>query len=197
MCFDSREPLVETGLAKHGFPPCGCGFCNFPQPATRREAMSLLKKPPLMRRGVPPQLFRRAAPRPSKSLRLSHKSRCGVLRRRAGGAAGGGGRWQRRGEKVALYFLLWCRCCQALVNIFSSIALGALSHGLDESGGFLSRWGISSPTTLSPCGRKRPAPVLCASFDESRKHSGRRPHLSDGLFHMLGRTPGRLHQHQG
>src|SRR4029450_11050169 len=65
MCFDSREPLVETGLAKHGFPPRGCGFCNFPQLAARREAMSLLKKPPLVSPGTPapaqPGLERRLA----------------------------------------------------------------------------------------------------------------------------------------
>src|SRR2546426_4983529 len=51
MLHDSCKPLVETSLAKHGFPPLWCGFCNFPQYAARREAMSLFKKPPLMSRG--------------------------------------------------------------------------------------------------------------------------------------------------
>src|SRR5713101_6343974 len=40
MCFDSPEPLVETGLAKHGFPPCGCGSSHTPQYAARREVIS-------------------------------------------------------------------------------------------------------------------------------------------------------------
>src|SRR6058998_3170400 len=56
MVHDRRQPLVETGLAKHGFPPCGCGSLHTPQYAARREAMSCFKKPPLMRgsaSGVP------------------------------------------------------------------------------------------------------------------------------------------------
>src|SRR5262244_50452 len=37
MLHDSRQPLGETGLAKHGFPPCGCGSLHTPQYAARRE----------------------------------------------------------------------------------------------------------------------------------------------------------------
>jgi hypothetical protein len=40
-------------------------------------------------------------------------------------------------------------------------------------------------------------PMLSASFDESWKACGRRPHLSDGCFAGPGKTTGRLHQHQG
>jgi hypothetical protein len=40
-------------------------------------------------------------------------------------------------------------------------------------------------------------PMLYASFDESWKACGRRPHLSDGFFAGPGKTTGRLHQHQG
>jgi hypothetical protein len=44
--------LVETGLAKHGFPPFGCGSSHTPQYAARREVHHLLfKKPPLVRGG--------------------------------------------------------------------------------------------------------------------------------------------------
>src|SRR5262249_40801911 len=48
MCCDSTEPLVETGLAKHSFPPGGCGLSRIPQYAARREARSHFKNPPLM-----------------------------------------------------------------------------------------------------------------------------------------------------
>src|SRR5262249_43614038 len=51
MCCDSTKPLVETGLAKHSFPPCGCGLLRIPQYAARREAMSHVKNPPLMSPG--------------------------------------------------------------------------------------------------------------------------------------------------
>src|SRR5713101_8206479 len=44
MVHDSGEPLVKTSLAKHGFPPLGCGFWHFPQYAARREAKSLFQK---------------------------------------------------------------------------------------------------------------------------------------------------------
>jgi hypothetical protein len=40
-------------------------------------------------------------------------------------------------------------------------------------------------------------PILSASFDESWKACGRRPHLSDGFFARPGSFTGRLHQHQG
>jgi hypothetical protein len=46
--------LVETGLAKHDFPPYGCGSLHTPQYAVRREVPHLLfKKPPLVREGEP------------------------------------------------------------------------------------------------------------------------------------------------
>src|SRR6516162_8013478 len=52
MLHDSRQPLVETGLAKHGFPPYGCGASHTPHYAVRREGKHLLfKKPPLVRGG--------------------------------------------------------------------------------------------------------------------------------------------------
>jgi hypothetical protein len=38
---------------------------------------------------------------------------------------------------------------------------------------------------------------LSASFDDSWKACGRRPHLSDGVCQEPGNVPGRLHQHQG
>src|SRR5262249_16943925 len=40
MLHDSRPPLVETSLAKHGFPPCGCGLLHIPQYAVGREVIS-------------------------------------------------------------------------------------------------------------------------------------------------------------
>src|SRR6516162_892563 len=53
MLHDSRQPLVETGLAKHGFPPYGCGASHTPHYAVRREGKHLLfKKPPLVRGGA-------------------------------------------------------------------------------------------------------------------------------------------------
>src|SRR4029450_3087920 len=64
---------------------------------------------------------------------------------------------------VSLFFLLCCRCCQALLSIFSPYhSLGAVSHRPDRSGGFLWRWDPSSPTTFYPCRRKPPSPdSLC------------------------------------
>src|SRR6516162_1414177 len=54
MLHDSRQPLVETGLAKHGFPPYGCGASHTPHYAVRREGKHLLfKKPPLVSPGEP------------------------------------------------------------------------------------------------------------------------------------------------
>ena len=62
------------------------------------------------------------------------------------------------------------------------------------------------PLTLGPLCRQRPSiragsharhPILSASFDESRKACGRRPHLSDGFCTLWpGNVTGRLHQHQ-
>ena len=40
-------------------------------------------------------------------------------------------------------------------------------------------------------------PMLSASFDESWKAYGRRPHLYDGLRGRPGNATGRLHQYQG
>ena len=40
-------------------------------------------------------------------------------------------------------------------------------------------------------------PILYASFDESWKAYGRRPHLYDGLLGRPGNSTGRLHQHEG
>ena len=40
MLHDRRQPLVVTGLTKHGFPPHGCGFVPTPQYAVRREGRS-------------------------------------------------------------------------------------------------------------------------------------------------------------
>src|SRR6516162_11597730 len=55
MLHDSRQPLVETGLAKHGFPPYGCGASHTPHYAVRREGKHLLfKKPPLVSSLSPP-----------------------------------------------------------------------------------------------------------------------------------------------
>ena len=35
-----RPPWVATGLANHGFPPCGCGSLHTPQSAARRAVIS-------------------------------------------------------------------------------------------------------------------------------------------------------------
>ena len=139
MSAEPRLPLLRT---RRGVPDAHLGDCPFatsestrrvrchsngvigeehegPHPCSGRRR--LLPPPDY------PQLFRRAAPRPSKSLRRSrHPSyaacpgralpRCASPRAAAAcwgsrrrceqaAAAGGGGRWQRRGEKVALYFL--------------------------------------------------------------------------------------------
>ena len=40
-------------------------------------------------------------------------------------------------------------------------------------------------------------PILYASFNESWKAYGRRPHLYDGLLGRPGNSTGHLHQHQG
>src|SRR5215468_12540435 len=42
MLHDGRPPLVETGLAKHAFPPYGCGSLHTPQYVVRREGNHLL-----------------------------------------------------------------------------------------------------------------------------------------------------------
>ena len=81
---------------------------------------------------------------------------------------------------------------------FSSLhAFGAVSHGPDRSGSFLWRWDLLSPTTFYPCGFNTRHPILPASFDESWKACGRRPHLSDGFLCRPGNSTGRLHQHHG
>jgi hypothetical protein len=50
MLHDRCPPLVESGLAKHGFPPYGCGSLHTPHFAVWREVHHLLfNKPPLMR----------------------------------------------------------------------------------------------------------------------------------------------------
>jgi hypothetical protein len=85
---------------------------------------------------------------------------------------GGRGGWKRPFDfpipqhyLVALFFLLCCRCCQALLRILfspSAIFLGVVSPGPDHAGGFLWRWDLASPTTFSPCGFKHPSPdALC------------------------------------
>ena len=105
-------------------------------------------------------------------------------------------RWRRK--KCRLKFLLCCRCCQAPLRIFSSLrSLGAVSHGPDRSGGFLWRWDLCvSNDLLIRAGSHARHPMLSASFDDSRKSCGRRPHLSDGFFERPGSLTGRLHQHQ-
>src|SRR5262249_13064513 len=40
MLHDSRPPLVETSLAKHGFPPGGCWLLHIAQYAVGREVIS-------------------------------------------------------------------------------------------------------------------------------------------------------------
>src|SRR5262249_8506114 len=55
MVPDGGEPLVETSLAKHHFPPCGCGASHTPQYAVRRAINHLpFKKPSLVSRRPPP-----------------------------------------------------------------------------------------------------------------------------------------------
>jgi hypothetical protein len=43
------------------------------------------------------------------------------------------------------------------------------SHGLDESGGFLGRGDLSSPTTFYPCGLSRPSPDSLCVFRREPK----------------------------
>jgi hypothetical protein len=105
---------------------------------------------------------------------------------------GARGRWKRH-----LKFLLCCRCCQAPLNIFSFLhSLGAVSHRPDWSGGFC---GVGTSRLQRPsirAGSTTRHPILYASFDESWKACGRRPHLSDGFLERPGSSTGRLHQHQ-
>src|SRR5262249_8577005 len=73
--------------------------------------------------------------------------------RRARAAAAGAGGPEASGcsggGKCLLNFLLCCRCCQALLPIFSSPhSLGAGFPRPDWSGGFLWRPDLASPTTL-------------------------------------------------
>src|SRR5262249_33762501 len=95
MLHDSRPPLVETSLAKHGFPPCGCGLLHIPQYAVGREVISPeFQKtspckeeapPPKRRRAWQAQNFRGSpppAPRPRRDAtsakrlpRFQHRSR--------------------------------------------------------------------------------------------------------------------------
>ena len=85
-----------------------------------------------------------------------------------------------------------------LEYFFSPVhSLGAVSHGPDRSGGFLWRWDPRLQRPSLRAGSNTRHPMLSASFDESRKACGRRPHLSDGFFDRPGNSTGRLHQHQG
>jgi len=56
---------------------------------------------------------------------------------RPGGGGPGGALPETPGQKDRLNFLLCCRCCQALLHIFSSPhSLGSVSHRPEPSGGF-------------------------------------------------------------
>jgi hypothetical protein len=120
---------------------------------------------------------------------MSRPRGCGPL----GGAPAG------VAPKGLLNFLLCCRCGQALLRIFifRSI-LWMLRHlapiGLAASCGV----GTSRPQRPSiRAGVHTRHPILYASFDESWKAYGRRPHLYDGLLRMPGNSTGRLYQHPG
>ena len=97
----------------------------------------------------------------------------------AGPAAGDAGVGAAGGVKSALNFLLCCRCCQALVSIFSPYhSLGAVAYRPDRSGGFLWRWDPSSPTTFYPCGPKHPSPdSLCVLRREPEVRSKATPSI--------------------
>jgi hypothetical protein len=75
-------------------------------------------------------------------------------------------------------------------------SLGAVVHGPDQSGGFLSRWDPLSPTTFYPCGFKHPSPdSLCVFRREPEGLLEATPSIRR-LLHGPGSLTGRLHQHQ-
>ena len=49
---------------------------------------------------------------------------------------------------LSMEFLLCCRCCQALVNVFSPSTFSAVSHDPNWSGGFRWRWDPSVANDL-------------------------------------------------
>jgi hypothetical protein len=77
--------------------------------------------------------------------------------------------------------LLWALCHLAPMGLAASFGVGTYC--------------LQRPSIRAGCDARHP--ILYASFDESRKHCRRRPHLSDGFFERPGSTTGRLHQHQG
>ena len=100
-------------------------------------------------RGLPP--WESCEPYPPPSCGACPAPAAGALRRASpcagalrrvrppAGAAGGcqGARSRAGGAKVLVNFLLCCRCCQALLHIFSSShSLGSVSHRPEPSGGF-------------------------------------------------------------
>src|SRR5262249_36889461 len=95
--------------------------------------------------------------------------------------------------------LLCCRCCQALLSIFIFLSiLWRLRH--------LAPIGLAASCGVGTSRLHRPSlragvhtrhPMLSASFDESWKAYGRRPHLYDGLLRMPGNATGRLYQPPG
>ena len=76
-------------------------------------------------------------------------------------------------------------------------SLDAVSPDPDRSGAFLWRWDYRLQRPSIRAGSPTRHPMLYASFDESWKAYGRRPHLYDGLLRMPGNATGRLHQRQG
>ena len=75
-------------------------------------------------------------------------------------------------------------------------ALDAVSHSPDQSGSFLWRWNLSSPTTFYPCGYQHPSPnSLCVLRREPEDLSEATPSIRR-LFSRPGNCTGRLHQHQ-
>ena len=122
----------------------------------------------------------------------------GQTRARAPREGDKGARGATRAVKRSFEFPSMLPLLSSPLGYFSPLPfLGAVFHGLDRSGGFLWRWDLASPTTFSPCGFNTRHPMLSASFDESWKACGRRPHLYDGLLGRPGNATGRLHQHQG
>ena len=167
---DSVMPVVPSdyGLV-HRYRSSPFASCSSRASDTTPRAVYRIKRPPSFPQPVVPRPSHRGTPAPQPSALLRRRARrpqnhatpcCAPLlraperARRLPPSPYSREAWR----KGRVSFRLWCRCCQGLVHMFSSMALGALSQGLEESGGYLSRWGVSPPTPFSPCGRNRPSP---------------------------------------
>ena len=181
-----------------------------------------LKSAPQLFQPVVPRPSHRDTPASSTSRRLRRLSRpryatpvlavccCGVRPLRAGAAARTASeqrppaRRARRavaaaGRKVPFELPSMLPLLSSpLAYFFSPAILWALCHMAPI--GLAASCGVGTSRLQRPsirAGANTRHPILSASFDESRKACGRRPHLSDGFFAGPGSSTGRLHQHQG